>query len=48
MEDENIVTAMGPALAMLLGIKVVEILDSKEKAEEVAEGLLLPELKKFI
>ncbi|MBS6610504.1 MULTISPECIES: DJ-1 family glyoxalase III [Peptoniphilus] len=48
VEDENIVTAMGPALAMLLGIKVVEILDSKEKAKEVAEGLLLPELKKFI
>ena len=39
---------MGPALAILLGVKLVEILVSKEKAEEVAEGLLLPQLKKFI
>lgn len=46
--EKNIITAMGPALAILLGIKLVEILDSKEKAEEVAEGLLLHKLKKFI
>ena len=48
VEENNIITAMGPALAILLGVKLVEILASKEKAEEVAEGLLLPELKKFI
>lgn len=48
VEDNNIITSMGPALAILLGVKLVEILASKEKAEEVAEGLLLPELKKFI
>ncbi|WP_288961417.1 DJ-1 family glyoxalase III [uncultured Peptoniphilus sp.] len=46
--EDNIITAMGPALAILLGVKLVEILVSKEKAEEVAEGLLLPQLKKFI
>ena len=46
--EENIITAMGPALAILLGVKLVEVLVSKEKAEEVAEGLLLPQLKKFI
>ena len=46
--EENIITAMGPALAILLGVKLVEFLVSKEKAEEVAEGLLLPQLKKFI
>lgn len=46
--EENIITAMGPALAILLGLKLVEVLASKEKAEEVAEGLLLPKLKKFI
>lgn len=48
VEENNIMTAMGPALAILLGVKLVETLASKEKAEEVAEGLLLPELKKFI
>lgn len=46
--EDNIITAMGPALAILLGVKLVEILGSKEKAEEVSEGLLLPKLKKFI
>ena len=46
--EDNIITSMGPALAILLGVKLVEILVSKEKAEEVAEGLLLPQLKKFI
>ena len=46
--EDNIITAMGPALAILLGVKLVEILVSKEKAEEVAEGLLLPQHKKFI
>lgn len=46
--EDNIITAMGPALAILLGVKLVEVLISKEKAEEVADGLLLPKLKKFI
>lgn len=46
--ENNIITAMGPAIAILLGVKLVEILGSKEKAEEVAEGLLLPKLKEFI
>ena len=46
--DDNIITGMGPALAILLGVKLVEVLISKEKAEEVADGLLLPKLKKFI
>ena len=46
--ENNIITAMGPALAILLGVKLVEILGSKEKAEEVYEGLLIPKLKEFI
>lgn len=46
--EENITTAMGPALAILLAVEVVRALASEEKAEEVAKGLLLHKLKEFI
>jgi len=46
--EGNITTAMGPALAILLALDVVEKLSSKEKREEVAQGLLVHKLKEFI
>lgn len=38
--DGNIITGMGPALAMEFALKLVEELKGKEAAEEVAAGLL--------
>lgn len=38
--DGNIITGMGPALAMEFALKLVEELKGKETAEEVASGLL--------
>lgn len=38
--DGNIITGMGPALAMEFALKLVEELKGKEAAEEVADGLL--------
>lgn len=36
------VTSQGPATAMELGVKLVELLVSPDKAAEVAKGLLMP------
>ncbi len=38
--DGNIITGMGPALAMEFALKLVEEIKGKEAAEEVAQGLL--------
>ena len=38
--DGNIITGMGPALAMEFALKLVEEIKGKEAAEEVAAGLL--------
>ncbi len=38
--DGNIITGMGPALAMEFALKLVEELKGKDAAEEVAAGLL--------
>lgn len=40
--DEGIVTSQGPATAMEFALKLVELLASKEVADEVASGLLFP------
>ena len=41
IKDGNIITGQGPGFAFEFGLKIVEELQGKEKAEEVAEGLLL-------
>ncbi len=48
VEDENIITSMGPATAMLLAVKLIEKLASEEKAKEVADGVLLNKLQEFL
>lgn len=37
----NCVTSQGPGTAMEMGVKLVELLSGKEKAEQVAKALLL-------
>lgn len=39
--DGNVITSRGPGTAFLFALKLVEILASKEKASEVAKGMLL-------
>jgi 4-methyl-5(b-hydroxyethyl)-thiazole monophosphate biosynthesis len=39
--DGNIITGKGPGFAFEFGLSIVEELQGKEKADEVAEGLLL-------
>lgn len=46
--DGNIVTAMGPGLAISMGMKIVEILKDKSEMEEMANGFLIPKLRQFI
>ena len=41
IKDGNIITGQGPGFSFEFGLKIVEELQGKEKAEEVAEGLLL-------
>ncbi|KAL9644332.1 hypothetical protein ABK040_005793 [Willaertia magna] len=38
--DHNIVTSQGPATAIPFALKLIEILEGKEKSQEVAKGLL--------
>ncbi|KAL0585797.1 hypothetical protein ABG067_004520 [Albugo candida] len=38
--SENCITSQGPATAMEMGVKLVELLCGEEKAAEVAKGLL--------
>jgi len=40
--EERIVTSQGPATALQFGVELVRLLVGEEKAEEVADGLLLP------
>lgn len=39
--DRNVITANGPSSAIPFALAIIEALDSKNKAEEVAAGLLL-------
>ncbi|TYZ67472.1 hypothetical protein PybrP1_010294 [[Pythium] brassicae (nom. inval.)] len=39
--DGHCVTSRGPGTAMEMGVKLVELLSGKEKAEQVAKGLLM-------
>jgi len=41
VKDENIITGRGPGFAFQFGLAIVEDLQGKAKADEVAEGLLL-------
>jgi 4-methyl-5(b-hydroxyethyl)-thiazole monophosphate biosynthesis len=41
VKDGNIITGQGPCFALHFGLAIVEELQGKEKAEEVASGLLL-------
>ena len=39
--DKNVVTSAGPGTSALFALKLVELLVSKEKAQEVAGGMLI-------
>lgn len=43
--DKNVVTGMGPALALPFALKITELLAGEEIAEMLREGLLVPQLK---
>lgn len=40
--DENIITSRGPATAILLAVKLAEILKDKASSDKLKNGLLLP------
>ncbi len=40
--DNHIVTSRGPSTAVYFALKLIELLAGKEKAEEIASGLLMP------
>ena len=40
VSDQKVITSRGPATAMAFALKIIEELKGKEKAKEVAEGLL--------
>jgi len=41
LKDGNIITAQGPGFTFEFGLRIVEVLQGREKAEDVAKGLLL-------
>ncbi len=41
--DGNIVTARGPVYGLVYGVAILSLLEGKEKAREVADGLLIHE-----
>lgn len=47
-QQDNIITGMGPALAVVMAEKMVEVLAGEEKAQEISNGFLVPKLKEFI
>jgi len=44
VKDRNIITGRGPGFAFDFGLAIVEELQGKTKADEVAAGLLLQNL----
>ncbi len=40
-EDGKIITAKGPAFAILFGLKILELLESKNLADKIAKGMLV-------
>lgn len=40
--DGNVITSRGPGTAFQFALKLVEILTNREKAAEVAKGMLVP------
>ena len=46
--DDNIITAMGPAMAPFLGYELLKILSGEKKAKEVGDGFLINKIKEFI
>lgn len=44
--DGNITTAKGPAVTPFFALKLLEILEGKAMADEVAEGFLIPQVYK--
>lgn len=46
--DENVMTSMGPATAIVLALEIVKELLGEEKKEEIAEAFLFNKLKNFI
>jgi 4-methyl-5(b-hydroxyethyl)-thiazole monophosphate biosynthesis len=41
VQDGNIITGRGPGCVFDFALKLVEVLQGKEKADAIAEGLLL-------
>jgi DJ-1 family protein len=39
--DDNVITGKGPGFAICFGLKIVELLQGKTKADEVASGMLI-------
>jgi 4-methyl-5(b-hydroxyethyl)-thiazole monophosphate biosynthesis len=42
VKDGNVITGKGPGFALDFGLAIVEMLQGKAKADEVAKGLLIP------
>ncbi len=40
--DGNLITSRGPAAAVYFALKLIELLSDKSRADDIAEGLLIP------
>ena len=45
VEDGQLITSRGPATALLMGLELVAALKGKELRDQLAQALLIPELK---
>lgn len=48
VKDDRIWTGMGPMLASIMAYELIEALEGKEKADEIKEETLLPQLKDYL
>ncbi|MDO4680792.1 MAG: DJ-1/PfpI family protein [Aerococcus sp.] len=46
--DEKVMTSQGPATAVYFALAIIELLKGKEAAQEVAQGLLLPQVEAWV
>lgn len=46
--DRKLITAQGPAVSTYFALKLVEIMAGKEARDELAEGMLLPQVENFV
>ena len=46
--EHQVITSQGPATAVYFALTLIEVLKGKEVRDQVAKGLLLPQVEDFI